>query len=133
MQATFRLLKNGASNCCREVISRRTMCAYARMNADTRKGVNRMPRTSIARDVYGAPRHETDGELRGRKTRARNLRVSKISDATWCSSCDRPSSVCPCERYANKRPKDRDSVMTSELYRRKKTRDMFYRSKGRLA
>lgn len=92
-----------------------------------------MRRTSIARDVYGKPRHDADDTQTGKTARARNLRVTTISQTTWCSDCDRPQSVCPCERYAAKRPKDRDSVMTKELYRTKKTRNMFYRSKGRLA
>ena len=93
-----------------------------------------MPRTSIARDVYGKPRHDDDGDLNGgRKARARNLRVSSINDTTWCTSCARPVKLCPCERLAAKRPKDRDSIMTQGLYRNKATREMFYRSNGRIA
>jgi hypothetical protein len=93
-----------------------------------------MRRTSIARDVYGKPRHDNDGDLDGgKKARATNLRVTTISATTFCHDCDRPTKLCLCEHYAAKRPKDRDSVMTQGLYAHKATRNLFYRSKGRIA
>jgi ATP sulfurylase len=94
-----------------------------------------MRRTSIARDVYGKPRHDTDDSQIGRKAKARNLRVSVLpmNEENYCSSCDRPRKLCPCEYLDGKRVAHPDSLMEAAIYKGKKSRVMFYRSVGRLA
>lgn len=91
-----------------------------------------MRRQSIARMTYGKPRSEHDATTTGRVARARNLRVKKISDATFASCCGAPEGYCLCSVRKARRPRP-DSVQEKEVYANPKTRKVLFRAKGRMA